>query len=108
MNRYRDEALEMADFNEKPMTHDEIRARNLRFEVARANRVRKGLPPFKTLVRQKRRDSDRYPECWTQRPDPILDLHAVRDRVLRAPWEPANQQRYGELLQTVVSPVCLP
>lgn len=58
-------------------------------------------------VMQHRADFPRYGRqlVYTRYPDPILDLWTVRSIALEQKANPAAQQRYGELLQRVVSPL---
>lgn len=75
-------------------------------EFYRSERVFKGRPACRVVYRQTRPDWKHYPARDTVAPDPILDLLVARQWVVKAPHDPAVQQRYGELLQRVVSPVC--
>lgn len=78
------------------------------FEAARrlSLRTAKGRPSV--VYRQWRPDWRHHPMVDTTAPDPILDLMAARSWAIAKPCDPATQQRYGELLQRVVSPVFLP
>ena len=64
----------------------------------------RGRPRFRTMTRQYDH-SQRSLMAATVAPDPILDLYVARSN-----WRSssATAQRYGEIRQRVVSPVCLP
>lgn len=104
-----DEARDMADFGDEPqLSLDELDARNARWEWYRAERVMKGRPKWRVTTTQPRPDWKHYPVRETVAPDPILDLKTARSWAIDKPFDPATQQRYGEVRQRVVSPVFLP
>lgn len=74
----------------------------------KAERIAKGRKACRTVYTQPRPDWKHYPVRPTVAPDPILNLLAARKCARMLPGDLGVQQRYGELLQTVVSPVHLP
>lgn len=74
----------------------------------KAERIAKGRPAYRINYTQPRPDWKHYPVRPTVAPDPILNLLAARKCARMRPSDPAVQQRYGEMLQRVVSPVHLP
>lgn len=74
----------------------------------KAERIAKGRPACRVIYRQPRNDWRHHPVRDEVAPDPILVLYVARDWARRCRGDLAVQQRYGELLQRVVSPVNLP
>lgn len=99
---------ELAPEREREPTLEELRARNARWEFYGSERVHKGRPRYRTVYRQWRPDWKHYPVRDAVAPDPILNLLAARQSARLRPCDPEVQQRYGELLQLVVSPAFLP
>lgn len=104
----RQEALDLADYDEPRLSHAEILARNARGDLHRALRVAKGRPAYRTATQQQRPDWKHYRNAPTVAPDPILDLLALRSAATMRRFNAGAALRYGELRQTVVSPVVLP
>ena len=110
----REEARDLADFNEPRQSHAEILARNDRWAARRAERVRKGRPAYRQVhVQYEYRDGRIARSFKTTTPDPMFDLYAARMLARRPPAYDADvlarvHYRYGELRATVTSPVPLP
>lgn len=88
------------DADERPLTHAEILVRNAAWTAHQRQRLAKGRPAVRMNHQQYDRSRNAMVDMGVA-PDPILDLYAARLTRRNSAY---NAQRYGEVLQTVVSP----